>query len=146
MFRRKKQKINIYYICQYVQGYNKISDVINAMIDDDDVDIHVLAFPTEINKFPKNEEFLFWKEKFGDCVINAIVDNNWYDLKKNKPDYVFVQRPYDDYLPDEYACKELSKYTKVCYIPYAFSLANLHNISLQRSFFGRHLYDFFRKS
>ena len=142
MFWKKKKKIKVFYICQYIQGWNKIADVINSMIDDDEIDIHILAFPMEINKFPENEEFLFWKNKFGDYVINAVSNNEWFDLKKENPDYVFVQRPYDIYLPEKYSCKELAKYTKLCYIPYGFILAKLQKVTLQKEFL-ENLYMFF---
>lgn len=144
-WKKRRKKIKVYYICQYIQGCSKISDVINSMINDDEIDIHILAFPMEIDKFPKNEEFSFWKDKFGDYSINAVSNNKWFDLKKENPDYVFVQRPYDIYLPEEYSCKELAKYTKLCYIPYGFSLVKLQKIALQKEFL-ENLYMFFADS
>ena len=64
------------------------------------------------------------------------------DLKKEKPDYVFIQRPYNNYLPYQYSTDVLSTYTKLCYIPYGYSLADLHSVCLPQSFINQ-LYFFF---
>ena len=96
-----------------------------------------LAIPENIKNFPTNEDYNFWYSKFGSITINAIINNKWYDLKKEKPDCVFIQRPYENYLPQEYHITSLKQYSKICYIPYAFELINLRNIAMP---------DFFVKS
>ncbi len=137
-----KRKLKVYFICQYIQGYSKICDVINIMKNDPDIDVNILAIPDDINKFPKNEDLAFWEEKFGDNVINAVSNKEWFDLEKEKPDYVFIQRPYNNYLPHQYSTDVLSTYTKLCYIPYGYLLVDLHSVVLPQSFINQ-LYFFF---
>ncbi len=139
------KQIKIYYICQYMQGYNKFCDVIHAMQQDPCINIKVLAFPEDISQFPKNTNLPFWKEKFGDIVINAVTEQGWFDLQKEKPDYVFVQRPYNNYLPSAYSTENIAKFTKLCYIPYGFNLLNIRDVSLNRSFL-KDLYFFFAEN
>ena len=57
-----KRKLKVYFICQYIQGYSKICDVINIMKNDSDINLKILAVPDDISKFPKNKELAFWKE------------------------------------------------------------------------------------
>lgn len=142
---KKQKKIKIYFICQYKQSCNKTEDVINAMIMDNEIDVKVLAFPYDIKCFPENKELSFWKEKYGEHVINAVNGEEWFDLAAQKPDYVFIQRPYDQYLPQQYSCKELSKFTKICYIPYGYNLANLYYLFSEEHFW-KYLYIFFAEN
>ena len=135
--RKKDKKINVYFLCQYKQGYNKFIDVVKGMQNDTKFNVKVLAIPENIKNFPTNEDYNFWYSKFGSITINAIINNKWYDLKKEKPDCVFIQRPYENYLPQEYHITSLKQYSKICYIPYAFELINLRNIAMP---------DFFVKS
>lgn len=132
--KKKSRKIKVYFLCQYMQGYNKIFDVIECMKNNELFDAKVLAIPDNIDLFPKNNEYEFWYSKFGTIVVNSIVNNQWFDLKKEKPDYVFVQRPYDNYLPHEFQIETLKQYTKLCYIPYCFELADLRNVILPEFF------------
>ena len=85
-----KRKIKVYYICQYIQGYGKICDVIEAMKKDEKIDIKVLALPDDIQKYPNNPEFSFWKDKFGDIVIDAVTKNQIMFLFKDPMIIMFL--------------------------------------------------------
>lgn len=139
---KKKKQIKIYFICQYIQGYNKICDVIEKMKSDSKIDVKVIAFPNDIYMFPKNNEYDFWYSKFGDITINSVEGDKWFNLEKEKPDYVFIQRPYDNYLPSEYSVENIKKYTKICYIPYGFELINLRDVAMP-DFFVKNVSLFF---
>ena len=78
------------------------------------------------------EERKYFVERYGK-VINAITDKGIISLKEY--DYVFYQRPYDHYLPQELRSGEVVKYAKVCYIPYGYIGAKVFNNSLYTSFF-----------
>lgn len=129
-FKKKKKKIKVYFICQYIQGCNKIYDVIMAMKNDLRFEVKALAVPDNIKDFPNNNDYNFWFSKFGDITINAVDGNKWFDLKNEKPDYIFIQRPYDNYLPDVYQINCLKKYSKICYIPYAFEIMDLRSVTM----------------
>ena len=124
----KKPKIKVFFIAQYKAGVNKFESVVREMQKDSRIDVKVLAVPNDINNLSCNEEFNYWKDIFGDITIDAVCNNGWFDLESEKPDYVFIQRPYDLYVPNEYKKTTLSEYTKVCYIPYAFPLTTEYSI------------------
>ena len=127
----KNKKIKVFFIAQYKAGSDKFESVVKEMEKDDSFDIKVLAVPNDINNLEENIEYDFWKEKFGNITINAIENNTWFDLKKEKPDYVFIQRPYDGLVPPEYRKTTLREYTKVVYIPYGYSLVGIFDISMK---------------
>ena len=142
MFKFRK-KVKVYFIAQYKAGLDKFASVVDEMKSDKKLNVKVLVFPENINNVQSNDDFAFWKKRFGNIAIDALLENNkWFDLKKKSPDYVFIQRPYDHYLPCEYSTDELKKYTKLCYIPYGYSLADLHDVILPKSFLEK-LYFFF---
>ena len=128
----KKKKIIVFFIAQYKAGADKFESVVKEMERDNSFDVKVLAIPEDINKLDKNKDFDYWNNKFGDITINALEDGKWFDLKKEKPNYVFIQRPYDGLVPVEYRKTTLKEYTKVCYIPYGFSLADIFYISFTK--------------
>lgn len=133
MFKFKK-KIKVYFIAQYRAGLDKFASVVDEMKQDNSFDVKVLAVPNDISDLTENKDFDFWKKRFGDITVNALIDKDtWFDLKKEKPDYVFIQRPYDNLVPNVYSKTVISNYTKICYIPYAFSLANLFDIMMPQS-------------
>ena len=129
-----KKKIKVYFIAQWKQGYIKFIDVVNQMKADENIDVRVLAFPEKISAFPNNEDFYFWYDLFGYVTINSISDGKWFDLEKEKPEYVFIQRPYNNYLPEQFATHVLCNYTKLCYIPYAYTLSDLRSVGLPDDF------------
>lgn len=149
--KRKKEylpkKIKVIFIAQYKQGCDKFASVVEAMKLDGDIEVKVLAVPYDINKFPENDEFEFWQNKFGeDIVINAVVNKKeWFNLKNKKPDYVFVQRPYDNYMPDGLRLCDVANYSKACYIPYGFTLCTTNDISLSEGTL-RHVYMHFAEN
>lgn len=129
----KKRKIRVIFLAQFMQGCDKFSDVVDIMRNDQSFDVKVIAFPQDIKNFPKNDEYAFWKKRFGDNAINSVTnDNQWVDLKSLKPDYIFFQRPYDNYLPEQYSRTSLMKVARICYIPYGFTLCASNNIALSR--------------
>lgn len=56
----------------------------------------------------------------GYTPTDAYKDGQLFDLKSWLPDIIFIQFPYQELYPPKYKIKNLSKYAKVCYIPYGF--------------------------
>ena len=127
-----KRKIKIVCLVQSKTIIDKVKCVLKKIEEDKMFDLKIIAFPEDIKEFPKNKDLSFWRENYGDLVINSIEDNNWYNLEKDHPDYVIVQRPYDIYMPKEYSLEKLAKYSKVIYIPYGYSLANIFDITMSK--------------
>ena len=129
MINMFNKKIKVYFIAQYQAGIDKFYSVVKEMQKDPKFDVKVLAVPNDIKDLSRNKEYDYWYNKFGDITIDSIQDGKWYNLKKQKPDYVFIQRPYDIYVPNEYKKETMFEYTKICYIPYGFPLANIFFIT-----------------
>ena len=128
-----KRKIRIVCLVQCRAVIDKVKLMLKIIEKDPKFDLKIIAFPEKITEFPKNKDLSFWKENYGDIVVNAIEDkDHWYDLKKDKPDYVIIQRPYDIYMPEEYSLAKMAEYTKIVYVPYGFSLANIYNITMTK--------------
>ena len=61
---------------------------------------------------------------------------NIIDLKSKGYDYVFYQDPYNAHMPPKLRSDYAVKFTKVCYVPYGFSGANVFNRgNTNRAFF-----------
>lgn len=145
--KNRHEKIQVYFLCQYIQGWNKIENVYREMEKSELIDVHMLAIPDDISKFPENPEFEFWKKQ-DPKAINAVQNGKWYDLHAANPDYVFIQRPYNNYLPIEYHTTTIYQYAKLCYIPYGYLLANIRSVvsppefaELVYMFFSENIYE-----
>ena len=130
---KKKPKIRVYFIAQYKAGVNKFESVVREMQKDETIDVKVLAVPNDINDLSANKELSYWKDIFGDITIDAICNNSWFDLESAKPDYVFIQRPYDLLVPEVYRKTIISEYAKVCYIPYAFPITAMYDFATPKN-------------
>ena len=128
----RNSKIKVFFIAQYKAGADKFESVVKEMEKDEKIEVKVLAVPDDINNISNNKDYTYWKEIFGDITIDAINENKWFNLENEHPDYVFIQRPYDLLLPQEYRKTTMTNYTKICYIPYAFSMASLFDILMPK--------------
>lgn len=138
-------KITVIFLCQNTVLWNKHRIIFENMQNDDRYSVKILAVP-EINSKNKNEFFEYYKNIYSDKVIDARKGNGWFDLKELQPDYVFLQRPYDQYLPKEYRSKTISSYTKVCYLTYGYSLIRiLEGLCMDKLFF-RNVYMYFAEN
>ncbi len=51
-----------------------------------------------------------------------VARDQWLDLEKLNPDYVFFNRPYDYYRHEGYQIRNIVRYSKTCYIPYGMRI------------------------
>lgn len=63
-----------------------------------------------------------------------------------EPDYVFYQRPYDQYLPPEYRSNIVSGYAKVCHVVYGYLLSVTNEHSVLNKRFFRNVYMYFAEN
>ncbi len=130
----KKELIKIVFMCQIPSVWNSNMSTFLAADKSHRMEAYILALPDKLIKennnvshedYGENESYQYCCE-FCKNTIKAYDEESkeWFDLKEFKPDYVFVQRPYDIHLPPQYRSKVLAEYTKICHIPYAYSLMN----------------------
>lgn len=132
----KSKKIKIAFIVEFPETWNSLKTVYEAAIEMG-IETIILSIPKpkysgaqkyEINENEINESFEEFKKQNVNAVNAYLGNNKWYDLKKDKPDYVFYTRPYNNQYPDIYNNNTVCQYSKVCFIPYAFSLRKYDNV------------------
>ena len=118
-------KIQVAFLVQMPELWIKIESVYERMNADDRFETCLIIVPAY--DFANSHE----GETYGDELqyftriagnrkyIIAYEDAKWKDLSGMGFDYLFYQRPYEDYLPKQYRTQNTGKYVKVCYIPYA---------------------------
>lgn len=150
------EKINVVFLYQMPELWNKLDSVCKELIKNEKFNVTILTIPKAniTNTYVKSDaeryldnEALQNAENFYCKVIDArISENEWFDLKSLMPDYVFYQRPYDEYLPDAYRSYNVIKHAKTCYVPYAWAMTtNLEDTCYNREFF-RNLYLFYAEN
>ena len=141
-----KDRITVVFILQMPEIWNKQSLIYQQMKTRTNFHIIILAVPeyniiTNSHNFENNTAYEFAVREGMENVIKADKLGDWQDLKELSPDYVFYQRPYEEYLPIKYSSREVIKYSKTCYIPYAFFASTTGEMTMEyeRSF-ARNIY------
>lgn len=123
--RKKKQneKLRIVFLCQLEQIWGCLQTVYEAAEADDEVEPYILAVPEYRDDGSICKRAHEYLRECGYSVIDAYDEKSGrlYDLRRLKPDYVFLPRPYDSYLPEKYRSETLSLYAKVCYLCYGYT-------------------------
>lgn len=126
--QKSKDKINVVFICQVPSIWNVNKSVFEATLKNVNINTYLLAIPEKIygdkgdlnhENYGENKAYDYCKSFFDD-TINGYENKKWFDLHVLKPDYVFINRPYDIHMPPQYRSDVLSKYCKICFIPYAY--------------------------
>ena len=93
--------------------------------------VKVLVVPSnrDINDVKKIDLiYNLYFEKIHDSYLIKSFDsknNKWFNLKSLSPSYVFYNRPYDQELVNKnYRSKNVSSYSKICFLHYGYSLSN----------------------
>lgn len=133
--------IRVGFIVQMAEIWDKESPIYDAMTKDDKFKPEIIIVPpydlTNKTVTTSYEDNYFLKN-YPDAI--KAYDGGWIDLKPKEYDYVFLQRPYDSYLPKGFKSSDLSRFTKVCYIPYGFSGADMFNGGNTNKGFFRNVY------
>lgn len=142
-----ERKIKVGFIMQMPEIWDKISPVYEEMKKNDLFETTLLVVPAFDIKSGKlcrsyGEEKKFISEKYPlDKRIDVVdKDGKVIDVSEYHFDYVFYQRPYEHYLPKELGTERLVKFTKTCYIPYAYQGATVFTeLDTNKEFF-RNIY------
>lgn len=119
----ESRAISVVFLCQNPQIWGKIESVCDKMLEDKRFEVHLVVME-DITEKNEGQSVLFFKEKYENIIMSE-TDGDIFDIRQLKPDYVFYQRPYDQYLPKQYRSGVVSQYAKVCYCPYANTLTEL---------------------
>jgi len=122
--------IRVIFLVQFPETWNSFKTVYEELKQRENVEVVILCIPKpksnngEIEYHPDdiNESFDYFKNLGIDCVNAFKSDNQWIDIKLLKPDYVIYTRPYNTQYPVEYRSSNVCRFTKTCYIPYAYNM------------------------
>ena len=147
--RRKKHvgKIRVGFIVQMPEIWDKEEEIFDRMRIDKRFHVQMFVCPSYdfVNKTVKHKyDDTFFFDKYHDA-IKLFSNNQWVDLEEYKLDYVFYQRPYDAYLPKNYKSHNVVRFSKICYVPYAFWPLASDLCGYNREFF-RNVYFAFMES
>jgi hypothetical protein len=127
-----REKINIVFVCHRPQVWGALKTLCESCIDDSSFNVTIVAIPNK-EQLPgcglvhekyiseKAEDFF---KNYPCTVINGYnyKTNEWIDLKILSPDCLFFQTPYNICRPPQYNSSIVSRYTLLCYVPYAYPL------------------------
>ena len=120
----KKKKIEVAFIVQMPEIWDKEEPIFQYMLENEKFNCKLLVVPTydfvnsQLGDY--GTELEFFSGLYKDTVIKIIQNGKVIDIEWAKFDYVFYQRPYNNYLPKELKNSSIAKYCKVCYVPYAY--------------------------
>jgi len=83
-------------------------------------------------KIQKNMEALYKHYNIKARPIATIQDL----IAQGIPDILFLQTPFDEHRPENFSAKFLSNFTKICYIPYSITVAELPSFHYGIDFFN----------
>ena len=107
--REKKDKICVVFLCQYTQSWSKISPVYEQMKSDSRFETYIVTVYDDVCGFKEEDTFNYISNLGYDNIVRTTDSTHIYDIKELNPQYVFYQRPYDRYLPEEYRSNIVSK-------------------------------------
>ena len=148
--KKHKKVISVVFLCQMPSLWNSMKSIYDVAIKSSSITPFLVALPEkqsfeDENIYGENTSYSFLLG-MGYDVINGFVNNSFLDLKEISPDYVFVPRPYDAHLPKEYTSSYLAKFTRVCYVPYGYSITKDCMSTIFNFSFLRNTYLFFPDS
>ena len=138
--------IKVAFIVQMPEVWDKEAPLFEAMAVDRRFDPKLIVVPSynmvsrTFNEY--GTELVFFLSKYKDNYVIRAFDNDWFDIKEKGFEYVFYQRCYEEYLPERYHTKNVIKYAKTAYIPYAYHALPDPRDYYRTSFFD-YLYMFF---
>ncbi|WPU65818.1 CDP-glycerol glycerophosphotransferase family protein [Peredibacter starrii] len=121
-------RVKIVFLIHLPTSWTALKSIYEACVPNEKIDPILVLTPRRQNRFTDKWEGLIEAQTYFDCinipyVVSCTKDyTEWLDLKALKPDVVFIQTPYEDQRHPLYKIGKLSKFTRVCYVPYAFIL------------------------
>lgn len=119
MNRKKSNTIRVVFMIQNKISWDVIKTVYEKMMLDKTFDLSILTVKDFNETY--NSSYSYFKKMYPSSrIIQAEEGQELFDLKSIHPDYVFIARPYDFYLPEQYKSSSVSAYARVCYCSYGF--------------------------
>lgn len=146
-----KGRIRVIFVCHDSSVWDKMAPVYRYLKEDLRFKTFLVCLPysagTLIRSRKGNDTYEWYISHGYPEAINARKGANRYlDLQTLNPDFVFFAKPYNTYVPESYRSYNVSKYAKICYIPYGkICTYGSKNTTLNHNFL-RDVYLFFADS
>ena len=141
--------IKVGFIVQMAEIWDKELPIFDAMLSDSAFEVDMIIVPP-YNQVRKEVEHTYQLSNYFithySNYVLAYQNGEWISLESRNYDYIFLQRPYDLYLPEGFKSSDIVKFAKVCYIPYGFSGSDVFNPGLLDKRFFRNVYFIFLES
>ena len=139
--------IKVGFLVQMAEIWDKEVDIFDEMNRREEFETVLLVVPpfdyksrTATVDYQDN----YFLKHYDNTIKVVCPDTSVIDLEALDLDYVFYQRPYNEYLPESLRPFEVSRYTKCSFIPYGYSAANnFLDMSTSREFFDSIYFSFF---
>ena len=124
------EKIRVAFIVQFPEMWNSTKSIYECMVKDDQFETYIITVPKRGKSNILYSEFLkeneaykyFFDRKIKTYSVNK--NNCNAIIKKIAPNYIFLQRPYDAYMPKKMSQYRLAKKSILCYVPYGYEFVN----------------------
>lgn len=132
-------RIRVGFIVQLPNIWDKLEGVYEELINNENFDVIMIVVPpfdfstNELSVLNGDNYFL---SNYKNAIRAIDENNNLIDIKKLDLDYVFLQRPYDRYLPNGLKSSDLVKFVKICYVPYGYLMSKEYiAMNIDKAFF-----------
>ena len=142
-------KVRVGFIVQMPEIWDKQEAVYEELLKRDSTEVFMFVVPPFDNakrEVTKNYENNYFLNQYPSAIKAVDTKEKTIDLITYQLDYVFYQRPYDEYLPKQLRSYIVSAYSKCCYIPYGFSGADVFDEGNTNRAFFRNIYCTFMES
>ena len=142
MRRNEKRKMRVAFMVNSFITGEKILPVYEAMKERGDIETFLVVYAGFDYKY-LDRAWEYFKEKYPDDKIYSC---SLMDLRKLRPDYVFLPNPYESRRPfPGFRANDIIKFSKVCMISYGATLSHIFSDRLFNEFksFWRNVYLYF---
>ncbi|MCH5211594.1 MAG: CDP-glycerol glycerophosphotransferase family protein [Oscillospiraceae bacterium] len=137
--KRRNPKINIIFLVVRTNVWNSVKSIYDAAKRNDKINTYVVALQSYHNGEIDSEDSSVYEfcKTIDSNTIKAYnpETKTYYDLEELKPDYIFLNVPYDEEYPEPYKSERLSRIAKLCYASYGYTIkkSKLQKITVRPS-------------
>lgn len=130
--KKVEGKIRIGFILQVTMVWDKLKPVYDLIKDNPNFEVFTFAIPQDdfrTYEIKPNYENNYFCKEYPDHIKLLDENGKCLDLKDYDLDYLFYQKPFDYRLPKKIGARRMVRYTRCCYIPYAYKASDLFNFN-----------------
>lgn len=143
--------VKIAFIVFNVQCFDKLRPLFEEFQIRTDFNAYLVVVP-DIDEEFKHKKTYGPEKKYFESISNKVIfyyneAGECINLEDYCFDYIYYQVPYDIYFPEAIRSHNVVKYSRICYVPYAFNItSNFDDLLIENKFFFRNVSIFFSPS